>query len=224
MLRGQENFEKKHVYLIPGQGGDARLFKKLNLNNVDTTIINYIIPEKNETLPNYAKRLSIQIDTTRPFYIIGVSFGGMCAVEMAKFLHPIKVIIISSAATQEEIPFRYKFQRIIPINKLFGGKFLKFMTNIVRPIFEPDSKTEQETFKAMIHDKDPKFMKRSVNCIIHWKNKDVPNNIIRIHGDKDHTLPFRKIKKPIRVRGGSHMMILTKADEMNRIINEEISK
>lgn len=214
----------KHVYLIPGQGSDGRIFGKLKLENCDTTILGFMVPEKHETLPEYAKRLSAKIDTTRPFYIIGVSFGGMCAVEIAKLLHPVKVILISSAETQKEIPFRYKFQRVIPVNKIFGGKFVKAMVPVMRPMVEPDSRKDKKIFNAMIRDKDPKFMKRSINCIIHWKNEDTLSNVVHIHGSKDHTLPFRKIKDPVKVKGGSHMMVYTDAEEINKLVNEELNK
>jgi pimeloyl-ACP methyl ester carboxylesterase len=216
--------EKKHVYLIPGQGADGRLYGRLRLENCDTTIIGFPVPLKHETLPQYAKRLSVKIDTTHPFYIIGVSFGGMCAVEIAKFLHPVKVIIVSSASTQSEIPFRYKFQRVIPLNRLFGGRFCKLMVPVVRPLFEPDSRTDKKVFNAMIRAKDPKFMKRSIQMIIHWNNKEAPKNIVHIHGTRDHTLPFRRMKNCIAIDKGSHMMIFTRAEELNALINAELKK
>ena len=221
---GQEIPENKKVYLIPGQGADGRLFSKLKLDNCDTTILGYLLPERHETLTEYAKRLSATIDTSGDFYLIGVSLGGMCAVEMAKFLHPVKVIIISSAENRSELPARYKFQRVIPLNKVFGGRFMKFMVPIVRPVFEPDSKAERKTFNAMIRDKSPKFMKRSVNMIIHWDNTDSIPVLVHIHGTSDHTLPYRKIKNAKPVENGSHMMTLIMAEEISKLVNAELNK
>jgi hypothetical protein len=223
-LFSQSGPAPKKVYLIPGQGADGRLFGKLQLENCDTAILHFPVPLKHETLPEYARRLSGQIDTTQPFYIIGVSLGGMCAVEMAKFLHPVKVIIISSAKTGSELPFRYRFQRVIPLNKLFGGRFCRFMVPLLRPLVEPESRKEKKLFNAMIRAKDPKFMRRSINCIIHWKNTEVPPNVVHIHGESDHTLPIRRIRNCIRVKGGSHMMVYMHAQEISKLVNQELNK
>lgn len=219
--RGQETC--RHVYLIPGQGADGRLFSRLHLENCDTTIIKYPVPFRHETLPEYAKRLASQVDTTQPFYLIGVSLGGMCAVEMAKFLHPVKVILISSAETEDEIPVRYRFQRVLPLNRLVGGRLCKWMAPPARFLFEPESRKDKDIFNAMIHDKDPRFMKRSINMIIHWKNKEIPPGIVHIHGDHDHTLPCRRIKNCIHLKDGSHMMIYTHSEVLNKLLNEQLN-
>ena len=62
-------------------------------------------------------------------------------------------------------------------------------------------------------------MKRSVKMIIRWNNTTIPPNVVHIHGDNDHTLPFRRLKNVVRVKNGSHMMTLIKADEVSRLIN-----
>lgn len=213
---------RKTVYLLPGQGADGRLFQRLSLENCDTVVIKYPVPLKGETLPAYAMRLSAQIDTTKPFYLVGVSFGGMNAIEIGKILHPEKIILISSAKTKNELPLRYRFQKTIPLYALTGGRMLKYMANFARPIVEPDSKPDTKTFRSMIDDKDPAFMKRSIRMIIQWNNSEIPANVVHIHGDNDHTLPYRKINNAIKVENGSHMMTLIKAEEISKLVNQEL--
>lgn len=75
------------LYLIGGLGADERVFKYLNIN-VKTQIINWILQEPNEELKSYAKRLTEQINKNEEFAILGVSFGGIIAIEMAKFIRP----------------------------------------------------------------------------------------------------------------------------------------
>ena len=57
--------DKHNVYLIPGQGADARLFKNLNFDTSVFEVQNIFweIPYKGESLRAYALRLSKQIDT-----------------------------------------------------------------------------------------------------------------------------------------------------------------
>ncbi len=215
--------ELVRVYLIPGQGADYRLFNNLNLGkDCDTVHIKYTVPVKGMNMEAYARMLAEQIDTLEPFVLIGTSLGGMLAVEMNDFLHPEKVIVISSAKCRDELPGRYKFQKAIPIYKLFTGRGMKLGARIMQPIVEPDRKKEKETFKAMLKAKNPKFMKRSIAMIINWEREESGENIIHIHGDNDHTLPIKNVKYEYVISDGSHMMTLTRGAEISELIRRHI--
>ena len=85
---------KSIVYLIPGQGADARQFQRLELNpDFEVRNIEYFTPEKGWNMRDFARALSQQIDTTAKYVIIGVSLGGMLATEMSEFLNPKKIIL-----------------------------------------------------------------------------------------------------------------------------------
>ena len=216
---GTVTLKAQKLYLIPGQGGDHRLFQNIEFPGYETQVIILETPYKKERLPEYARRLISQIDTTQPFSLIGVSFGGMIAVEMTKVLNPEKVIIISSAKTKDELPWKYKVVKSIRLYKLFNGKILKKAANIARPMFEPDSKKDHETFSAMIDDKDPKYLKRAVVCLIRWDNTEYRKDIIHIHGTEDNTIPIKNINNVVRVEGASHVMIMTEGERIGALIN-----
>ncbi|MFV0592443.1 MAG: YqiA/YcfP family alpha/beta fold hydrolase [Draconibacterium sp.] len=212
--------QKQVVYLIPGQGSDKRLYKNLVLDPVvEIRHIQYFIPEKGETMQGFARKLSAQIDTTQSYSIIGVSLGGMLATEMADFLHPEKVVIISSAKNRKEFPFRYRFQKTIPIYKVVPARIDKMGAQILQPFVEPDRAKEKETFKAMLHDKDPMFLKRTIQMILKWNRLEYNPKIIHIHGDNDHTIPARNVTCDFLVEDGSHMMVLTQSELISDILN-----
>jgi len=83
-----------------------------------------------ESIANYAKRLSTVIDESEPFVLIGLSFGGIVAVEMHHFLQPDKTIIISSAATKSQLPKLIRAIRFMPLYELLPSRFLK-NTNVL---------------------------------------------------------------------------------------------
>ena len=76
-----------------------------------------------ETLAQYAQRIVQRITAPRPM-LVGLSFGGMVAVEIAKILPVEKVILISSAKTRDELPPSYRF-----LGKLHLHKFLALFTD-----------------------------------------------------------------------------------------------
>ncbi len=209
----------KVIYVFPGQGSDERLFSKLDLeDNFDVRHIVYPIPEKGETMQSFALKLVPQIDTTVPYFFLGTSLGGMLSVELTEILSPEKTIIISSAKSKQELPNRYGFMKKVPIYKLFRGRGLKTGARIMQPIVEPDRNTEKEIFKSMLRSKNPKYMKRTVAMIVEWERQKFSDKIVHIHGKKDHTLPFRNVKADFVVETGSHMMTLTRPQEIKTIL------
>lgn len=219
MTNLSHSHNKTLVYLFPGQGSDERIFSKINLDtNFLIVNVTYPTPERYSTLNEYAHVISKQIDTTQHYIFIGVSLGGMICSELADFLKPEKIIIISSAKCCKELPFRYNFQKTIPLNKVIPKRLIKFGALILQPIVEPDRNKNKSTFKNMLGNKDPRYLKRTANMIINWKKENYNNKIIHIHGTKDHTIPFCNVKANYVITGGSHMMTLTRGDEINDLI------
>lgn len=216
---------KPVVYLIPGQGSDYRLFKNIDIDSsFETKNIKYFTPDKDWDLAKFAKVLSRQIDTNRTFILVGVSLGGMLATEMGSFMNPEKIILISSAKCRGELPGRYNFQRIVPIYKVVPGSVAKKGSLLLQPIVEPDRRYDKETCVAMLTDKDPKFLKRTIAMIMEWDRIKCREDIIHIHGDKDHTIPIRNVSYNYLIERGSHMMVLTRGDEISALINQILLK
>jgi pimeloyl-ACP methyl ester carboxylesterase len=212
---------KTTIYLFPGQGSDERIFAELKPDSEYTFVsIKYPVPEKKTSLKQYARQVSTQIDTTGPYIFIGVSLGGMICTELTETMKPQKTIIISSAKCRNELPFRYKFQKAIPIYKLVPRGLIKGGARMLQPIVEPDRKKNKAVFKSMLRSKDKRYLKRTVAMIITWDRKTFSDKIIHIHGTKDHTLPYRKVKCNYTVKKGSHMMTLTRGSEINGLIHE----
>lgn len=207
------------VYLVPGLGTDERIFRNLEFN-YPTKIIKWAVPHPKETLPHYAMRLAEQIDTQYPFSMVGVSFGGMCALEIAKVLNPVKTILISSAKTEDELPFKIKLLRLVPLHKYINDRMYIRLAFINARLLGIRTVEQNDLFKKMLESLPPYYFMRSVNCIAHWKNKEYPSNIYHLHGDKDTLIPYRNIKNPIRIKGGTHLMVLNRAREINRILSE----
>ena len=112
--------EKLNVYFIPGLGTDRSIFEYLNLpdTNFNIHFLEWIIPENSlESLQSYAHRMSEQIREEH-FVLIGISFGGVIAQEIAKIRVVEKVIIISSIKSKHELPRRLRLVKFLKIYQL----------------------------------------------------------------------------------------------------------
>jgi esterase/lipase len=201
------------------------LYKNLSLdsNEYDIEILDWLLPKKKETLPEFAARMAVRIDTTQPFYLVGVSLGGMIATEINQIYHPEKVIIVSSAKSRLELPGQYRFQKVVPVHEVVPGWVIKKSSFVAQPLFEPDRKNEKETCVAMLKDKDPKFLKRTVRMIMKWERTEIDSSIVHIHGDNDHTIPVKNVAYDYLIENGSHMMMLTRTPEIQVILISELN-
>jgi pimeloyl-ACP methyl ester carboxylesterase len=207
------------VYLFHGPGSDERVFSKISLDS-NYRIVNvvYPIPEKGATLKEYADVISKQIDTSGKYIFIGFSLGGMICSELADCFKPEKIILISSAKCRNELPFRYRFQKKLPINKIVPKGLIKQGALLLQPLVEPDRNKNKDTFKSMLKSKDSRYLKRTADMIINWDKENYDSKIIQIHGTNDHTIPLCNVKADYLIKDGSHMMTLTRGDEINEFI------
>jgi pimeloyl-ACP methyl ester carboxylesterase len=209
-----------NVFLFPGQGSDHRLFQEFRFpNNFKTHNITLPTPEKRGmTMREYALQVAEQIDTSGNTFFIGVSLGGMVCVELNKIYDIEKTFIISSAKCRSELPFRYRFQKYVPLYFLFPKRLIKWGSYIAQPLVEPDRNVKKEICVSMLRSKDPLYLKRTIGIIVRWEGGAYNENIVHIHGNNDHTIPIRNVKYHFLIENGSHMMTLTRAREVSEQI------
>ena len=211
----------KKVYFIPGLGADERSFGFLDLSFCDPQFVEWATPLENETLASYSKKLFAEINDENAI-IVGVSFGGMLATEIAKNHPGTKVIIISSCKTFMEIPGYLRFWKHIPVYNLhshktrdYGGQFV---LNILGAKGAQQKKVQQEILKSS----DPLFIRWAIHAILNWRNEIIPQNVIHIHGSSDRLLPSRYVKANYIIEKGQHVMIMDNAVELSRLLRELI--
>lgn len=211
-----------NTYFISGLGADKRIFSKLKLSEkINIIHIDWINPNKNETLEAYAQRLSRIIDTSQPFALIGVSFGGMIAVEIAKILAPTTTVIISSTMLSKQLPRLYRFAGKLGLLKLIPAKLLKSSNRLTQNYyFGTRSGSEKTLLSKIIKDTDPYFLKWAIGSILGWKNNIKPERIYHIHGTNDKILYSKTAKPDYIIENGTHFMVYQNAKEISGIIDK----
>jgi pimeloyl-ACP methyl ester carboxylesterase len=208
----------KHIYCISGFGADERVFSKLTFAGYEIHFIHWIIPEKNESISAYAKRLTEQIYHDNPI-LIGLSFGGMMCIEIAKLISIEKIILISSIKSFHEIPLWIKLSRKLRINKIFPMRSFR----VTEPIENYNLGVESIEEKEMVHlyrkNISRQYTDWAVNIILNWKNDEVPRNLFHIHGTNDRIFPLKNVKPDYIVNTGGHLMIMNRFNVVNEYIN-----
>lgn len=211
----------KKVYFISGLGADKRVFSFLDLSFCEPVFIDWITPETSESLQHYALRLRRSIPEEAPC-IIGISFGGMLATEMAKADPLVKAIIIASNKTSDEFPSYLRTGSYFPIYKWTSASLAKNFMLRSAWILGGKSKEAKDLLQQIIMDADILFVRWAIGAILQWKNKEVPANLIHLHGTADKLLPYRYVKADHTIEGGTHVMPLDDHEEVSALLRKLI--
>jgi pimeloyl-ACP methyl ester carboxylesterase len=208
------------AYFISGLGADKKAFQKIKLPaNYEPIYLDWITPEKNESLSGYARRFSSLIKNDDAFILIGLSFGGMLATEIARLRNPMKTIIISSLASSNELPWYFKRAGSLGLHKTVPVRFLKAGT-IFNNIMGAASKEDKAIITNYAKYADPNMVRWSLDAIMNWHQPERQPGIIHLHGSNDHLLPVKYTRPDFIIKNGGHLMVFNKADEVNKILNQ----
>lgn len=207
------------IYVISGLGVDQRVFSKIDFGSLDITYLNWITPSANEPLSTYAKRISTKITAKNPI-LIGLSFGGMLAIEIAKIIDTKQIILLASTKGRHEFPILYRLAGRLKLNQLVPGALLKFHSFLSDYFFGIRKKEDSLILKQILNDTDPNFMTWAIHQILQWKNNSVPDHLIHIHGDKDRIIPIKSLKPNFIIKGAGHFMTVTHAQEVEKLLQE----
>ena len=212
----------KELYIFSGLGADERVFEKLDFPGFSVTFIKWITPFKKESIEQYSSRLLEQITTPKPV-LIGLSFGGLIAVEAAKQIETEKVMLIASAKTKTEIPFYYRFAGTLRLHKVLPASLFKKPNLITNWFFGARSGFEKKLLKQILRDTDPVFLNWAIDKIVRWSNQSPIQNLFHLHGTSDRILPVQFVHCDATIKNGGHFMTLNKVEEINRILQQQLT-
>ncbi|HUQ64936.1 MAG TPA: alpha/beta hydrolase [Flavitalea sp.] len=213
-----------NIYFIPGLGADKRIFRNIIVpEGCKGYYFDWIAPLKNETLRNYALRLAEKIDTSRPFIVVGLSFGGMLGAEIVNSYPIGKLAILSSVASSWQLPFYYRIAGKINLHRLVPVSLLK-SASLMKRLFTAETAEQKAYLKMAIRDVDASFIRWGLDAIVNWHGSAASKSYIHIHGSRDAVLPVRFCRPTHIIKGGGHLMILTRNTEINKILNQFITQ
>ena len=199
------------IYLMPGMAASPKIFELIKFPiNYKIIYLTWIKPNTNETMKAYAKRMSLFITDVNPV-LIGVSFGGILVQEISKYIKVKKLIIISSVKSKVELSLSMKFAKKTGIHRLLPLNWINDLEKLLLVVFGPSIKVKVEAYKKYLSERNPDYLKWSINQIINWKQIKYDDKIIHIHGEKDKVFPVKYLKKNknfIIVKNGTHATIL----------------
>ncbi|WP_026449695.1 alpha/beta hydrolase [Aequorivita capsosiphonis] len=214
------NSEKTHIYFVPGMAAGREIFRNIKFpENYKIHIIEWLIPEKRESLEDYSKRMTLQVKNENSI-LIGVSFGGVVVQEMSRFLNLKKLIIISSVKTRSELPRRMKIASITKAYKLIPTSLVLSAEDLTKFSVGPKSKKRLSLYQDYLHVRNKQYLDWALEKMVTWGREQELKGVVHIHGDKDPVFPIKYIKDCTVIKNGTHIMILNKGREISKKLLE----
>jgi pimeloyl-ACP methyl ester carboxylesterase len=217
--------EKIPVYFVPGLAAGKEIFNFIDLpkEKYSKHYIEWLQPKsRKEPLKDYVLRMSKKIKHKNPV-LIGVSFGGIIAQEIAKIVRVRKVFIISSVKNRSEFPRRLRIIKALKIYRLFPAKAFKNINIFNQFAFGKAMSKKAVLYNKYLNVRDETYLRWAIRSVLSWNQKYTSDNIVHIHGSNDPIFPIKYIKNPIVIKGGNHAIILTKSKQISHLIKESIN-
>ena len=211
---------------MPGLAASSLIFEKIKLSDeqFEIHLLDWKIPKSKETLEAYAQRMAMDVKHDKAV-LVGVSFGGVLVQEMASFIDLRKLIIVSSVKSNLEIPLRMKIAKQTKAYKLVPTGLVQNIEVLQKFSFGTIIKQRLKLYERYLAMREKTYLDWAIEQMLHWNRKKADPKVIHIHGDADEVFPIKNIKKYISVKGGTHIMILSKYKWFNanlpKIILEE---
>lgn len=206
-----------HVYFMPGMAASPKIFENIKLPEDKFKIhcLEWVIPLDNEAIDAYALRFTKFIKHEN-VVLLGVSFGGILVQEMSKHIKIRKLIVVSSVKSVSELPRHMVLAKITKAYKLVPTQLASNIDVLAKYAYGARVNKRLELYKKYLSVNDSKYLSWAIENMVCWNQVEYDPNITHIHGDKDAVFSIKYISNCIKIKGGTHAMIINKYRWFNK--------
>lgn len=193
----------ERLILLKGMNPDANVFSRLASEFSGAEHVEWPSIDSRSSMTDLAYELISRYHIDRDCSLVGVSFGGIIAQEIAAIVHCKLCVVISTMCQREELPAMGRFLGALPVGCiyklcLYGAKFGLFRKHGAL----------DEVWTSWV-----------VSRVVAWNAPMISSEtkLIRIHGDRDRTFPNGCSEADLVLNGG-HLIIATHADKISEVI------
>lgn len=212
------------IFLITGFALDKRAFDLMRLPRDRYVPVDLIPVIKGESLRAYALRLAGQIGLRAGDIIVGVSLGGMLALEMAEAVEVRGVIIIASATHPRFI--RRRFAVWAPLAPWVPEALIRRIFALIPAILAMQRmlNPEGQALLADIMGKfPPSLLKALPMMILRWPGRSPPAAFRQIHSTGDWLIrPNGDPSTLTLLPGKNHLITVSHPEEVRRLVEEAV--
>ncbi len=167
--------------------------------------------------------MAVSIKDDNPI-LMGLSFGGMLCIEIAKLMAVEKVILVSSISNWRHLPGWMSIAGRLKLDKIVPLKPFKIIEPIQNRRMGVTTKQEKDLVNEFRKSISQDFIDWAIHVILNWKNEQAPQKFFHIHGDDDKIFPIGKTSPTHILKGAGHFMIMNRAKEVSIYLDEILNQ
>ena len=220
------NTKQLTIYWIPGMCADAKIFEPYikDLSNFQHKVFNWYEPKSlNQDLSSYSDYFVSEIVDENPI-IVGVSFGGLVALKMAKKVSFSKIILLSSMANYQAKPFLFKALHKMGLARIVSYLCASNLERFLTFYYGKKYSKQKKLYDTFLPYRNKKYLFWAFIQNIIWMGKtNLSPNLYSIHGENDEIFPIGQNHYDHLVEKASHVMIVTHQKTIKKQIKEIVN-
>ena len=201
------------VVALIGLGMDPRAVRRIS--SLVPVEVHHQIPHlRGESISEYAHRWAHHLQLGHDDLIMGMSFAGPIAMEMAKLYNLRGCILISTFTTPQELPaihrraLNWGLHRWIPyrLGWWLGKRWAR--RNAIL------GKGNNVAIEAIERRTNPEFYRWIIDALGKWPGTEACGVSLRIHGTEDKILPINSETPGVEFIVGNHFLLTTAAGRL----------
>lgn len=210
------------LHCISGLGADHRMFQKLRIPGWELKAVPWPYIDKHDGMACYAQKVADIIPQGPDHAILGLSFGGMLASEIARVRPDQQVIILSSAKHPDELGEVSGLLKFIITQRLFPVGLMRIPNKTILRRFGAYDDESAILLRNILDDSNTHLVSVAGKVIMEWQTTPAPAHIVHIHGTADQIIDPKPITPTRWIEGGEHMMVFTRAEEVSALIGAHL--
>jgi pimeloyl-ACP methyl ester carboxylesterase len=190
-----------HYYILSGLGADEKVFEKLQFPE-PYTHLKWLKNKPTESLSLYAKRMAKRIEDPKNAVLIGLSFGGIVAQEIAAQLAIPQIILLNTVKHRKEIPWYMRFAGNVGLHRLLPMLYTRPNMDVANYFFGIKSREEKLLMQQLMKGMDTAHIEWAVDKILKWRGVNHGAKVVHIHSRNDKIFPLRFVQADIVIPGG----------------------
>jgi pimeloyl-ACP methyl ester carboxylesterase len=212
----------QRIIFFSGMGGDERAFQYLDLGDIQAVNIAWQDPQPNEVFHDYVLRMLGDVAIRPTDILLGLSMGGLAVQEVAS-VYPVKsVILISSLRSGETLQPLFTAAQNLHLLNLVQKDLLRTTIVAGAKLLKPMLQERKKVILDMLDQFSGAYYKWAMNAVLNWQGANVACPVFHVHGDKDELFPVSLAKNATIIKGGNHLMVTSKAEEVSRVVQDFI--
>lgn len=209
----------KRIVFISGLGANELAFSRIGDLGLEKVFVKWLVNNPDESFEEYTLRIIEKYHIESGDVLVGLSFGGLVAQEIAKILNSNIVILISSFRDVNDLKSIFRMPLQSGIYRLMPTFKVPILDEMIANFLNSGSKESIPILKNMIESTDFKLMKWSLKMIAESNGLSNRNlQAYNIIGDQDKILKLWKNSTTTIIKNGSHFMVFDKSREVTKII------